>query len=437
MRGYAYDRLGDKAGVHTRLRDYFAAVPAPEMDRVDSVEDLAPVIELYHHTVRAGRYDEAFELFHDRLASPLYFRLGAYQACIELLRALFPDREDRPPRVRTERYQSWTANALANSYSLSGQPRRAVPLFEMSNALDEKRGDKKNLAIGLGNLADDQLKLSELAVAEINLRRRIELCREIEDQFSEAVGHQALGRLLAYRGAFDEAEYYLMTGQKSFDKLGTSGSSFVSCVRAYEALRALLMGDAEAALESARQARKLADEVARAYFPHERDFVQSEWLLGAALVALASEGSAETRFLEQAETHLTEALTRCRRINMVDHEPDILLAWARWHRARGNPEAARRDAGEALAIADRCEYRLKQAEIHNFLARLAWERGNALREAGDKAAVRQALAEAQAHAETARERARCDGPSHSYQVALEEAEGTLGEMGTARRGVSR
>ena len=128
VRQYAYGRLNDKTGVHTRLRDYFAAIPAPE--NVEKVEDLAPVIELYHHTVRSGRYDEARELYRDRLSRPLYYRFGAYQTCIELLSALFPDGEARPPRLEGESAQAWTLNALANSYSLSGQPRRAVSVFQ-------------------------------------------------------------------------------------------------------------------------------------------------------------------------------------------------------------------------------------------------------------------------------------------------------------------
>lgn len=65
--------------------------------------------------------------------------------------------------------------------------------------------------------------------------------------------------------------------------------------------------------------------------------------------------------------------------------------------------------------ADRCEYRLKQAEIHNFLACLALD-------AGDHDAARE-------HAETARERAWCDGPPHCYKPALDEAEGMLKELG--------
>ena len=122
VRRYAYDRLAapDRAATHTRLRDYFAAVPKP--DKVTRLEDLAPVIELYHHTVRAGQLDEAAQLFRDRLVAPLYFQFGAYQLIIELLRALFPDGEDRPPRLKDQGDQAWTLNALANPTASAVSP---------------------------------------------------------------------------------------------------------------------------------------------------------------------------------------------------------------------------------------------------------------------------------------------------------------------------
>jgi hypothetical protein len=94
IRRYCYDRLMDKSGVHSQLRDYFESVPKPE--KVESLDDLNPVIELYHHTVSSGRYDEARQLYRDRLSEPLYFQFGAYQLSIDLLRALFPDGEDKP-----------------------------------------------------------------------------------------------------------------------------------------------------------------------------------------------------------------------------------------------------------------------------------------------------------------------------------------------------
>jgi tetratricopeptide (TPR) repeat protein len=141
VRKYCYDRLKNKESIHLVLGDYFAHMPAPE--KIESVDDLAPVIELYHHTVRAGRYDEAEDLFYDRLHDKLYYRFGAYQTLIELLRALFPDGKDKLPRLEKEDDQAWTLNSLANSYSHSGQPRWAVPMFKRANEIAEKRGGKK------------------------------------------------------------------------------------------------------------------------------------------------------------------------------------------------------------------------------------------------------------------------------------------------------
>ena len=79
-------------------------------------------------------------------------------------------------------------------------------------------------------------------------------------------------------------------------------------------------------------------------------------------------------------------------------------------------ESARDSAKEALRIADRCEYRLCQADIHNFLARLDLESG--------------AKKDALAHAQTAHERALCDDRSHCYKPALDEAESLLKKLNT-------
>jgi tetratricopeptide (TPR) repeat protein len=292
-----------------------------------------------------------------------------------------------------------------------------VPLFEAQNALQEKAGSKQNLATGLENLADDQLKIGTLAAADDNLRRDIELAQEIGDEFYQATGHEELGRLLAYTGAFEEAGREL---DESYEYDSQHNVRQGECVDwAYRALRALLMGNAETALEAARRARELAD------VQHvEYDIIRAEWLLGAAQRARGELG--------QAEAHLDEALRRCRRINMVDHEPDILLEMARVGAqgvgvgtvgAVGARVGAQRVAPlppqplahEALAIANRCGYRLKQADCHNFLARLALDAGN--------------LPEARQHAQTARDYARCDGPPHRYEVAFQEAERLLREIG--------
>jgi len=82
-------------------------------------------------------------------------------------------------------------------------------------------------------------------------------------------------------------------------------------------------------------------------------------------------------------------------------------------------------ANEALEIAERCEYRLDQAEIHNFVAEWWIQKSVASQQSSDKTAHAEAIAKAKEHAERAKERAWCDGPPYHYKVAYERAESLL------------
>ena len=405
VRRYAYDRLVDKSGTHSRLRDYFKAVETPT--KFKTLSDLDPLIELYHHTVCAEQFDEARTLFRDRIDTPTYYQFGAYQLQIELLRSLFPDGEDKLPRLKNESAQALTLNDLASVYSLNGQPRKAVPLFEGYIAISEKRNDKKNLAIGLGNVAIQQAFIGALRSAEENLRRRIELCRELGDEFREAVGHVELERALAYRAEWDESEKELTTALGIFEKqnhVQAQGATWV-----YRALRGLLMSRAtptptiprdagERALNAARRSLELADEQAKDY-PVERDYIRAHWLLGAAHRVNKNYGD--------AESHLTEALTRCRGINLVEMEADILIDLARLRLELNEIEEAKRLVEEALTITERSGYVLQGADAHLVLAQLALRRN-------DKN-------EALHHAQEARALATCDGEPYVYRVVYDEA----------------
>jgi tetratricopeptide (TPR) repeat protein len=432
VRRYAYERLGqeERQQAHTVLISIFEAYPKP--GRVQHIEELTPQIELYHHLLYAGRYDDAVTIFRDRLATPLHFQFGAYDLRIDLLRGLFPDGEDRPPRLRNEGDQEHTLSMLSNGYAASGQPRRAIPLIEMSIAINERRDDTKNLAIGLGNLAYmAQIDVGQFRAAEANLRRSIALCQEISDTFWEAVGHYQLGRLLAYAGRWAEAEDALATALHTFEQKRSVQDQGITW--AYRALLALLQSRAASAssppassppasspppsspppssppaLAHAQQALALADEDARTSYPVERDYVRAHWLLGAAHLAGGDQSA--------AERHLGEALTRCRGINNVNLEPDILLAVARLRLAQGNPAEAQALAAAAQGISERSGYAPKEADARLVLARLAQQAGNA-------EAARQ-------QAEAARRLATCDGPpDYTSYAAYVEAARVVDEVG--------
>ncbi|HEX7574822.1 MAG TPA: hypothetical protein VF360_00450, partial [Candidatus Methanoperedens sp.] len=332
----------------------------------------------------------------NRLNMELYYKFGSYHIAIELVRGLFPNGEDKPPRLKNESAQAWALNALANYYGSSGQPRLGLPLYERQNKLRDKAGDKLNLAVGLSNLgAVVQNPIGELDAAEANLRRSIEICREIKDEFWKAVGHQELGRLLVYRGKFEKSKKELMIALKLFTKRHEVQSQ--GLIWAYRSLHAHLMHNPKEALEHARKAYEIADAEKIV-----RDIIRAEYLLGAAHLMKGN--------LHEAEKHLNEALIRDRKINMVDLEPDILLELDKLRfKQNHKPEEILKIAHEALHIADRCEYRLKQADIHNFLAEFYLDAGD--------------LPKARQHGEIAKERAGC-----GYVPAMEKAKKLLMEI---------
>ena len=168
------------------------------------------------------------------------------------------------------------------------------------------------------------------------------------------------------------------------------------------------------ALSAARRALEFADEDARRRYPHPRDYVDAHWLLGATYRLNGN--------LNDAERHLSEALTRCWNINMVDHEADILLDLARLRADQNDREEALRLAEEALLITERNEYVLQGADVHLFLAQMALTDNN--------------KTGALLHAREARRLATCDGPpDYTYKVAYDEAGHLLKEFGDEVTGV--
>lgn len=290
VRRYAYDRLDapDRAAAHARLRDYFAAVPVP--DKVRRVEDLAPIIELYHHTVRAEQFDAARTLYRDRL-EPLSYQFGAYQLIIDLMRTLFPKGEDYLPRLKDENARGWTLNEMAISYIRSGHPRRAMPLFEHMIDIAGTQGEdgKNNLDCAMGNMAEAQMKIGALGAADTSLRRNIALNGEANNEYNGSIAHRELGLLLAYCGAYAESETELAKALKTWQEQKDARGQCL--VWTYRALRQLLrlrsvtratVRNPQSAVAPARRALKLADETARTIYPVERDYVRVHWIVGAA-----------------------------------------------------------------------------------------------------------------------------------------------------------
>lgn len=410
MRSFLYNSLTHRANVHTLAVRYFEAMPGKE--KIISLDDLAPVIELYHHLVKAGKFDKAYTLIRGRIINPAYYQLSAYHLVIELLKELFPEGEDRLPRLKSELDQPWPLNALANCYALSGHPAKAVPLFFKYFKITEEDVDKGNIAITLGNVAYmAQIHIAQVSASTAHLRKKILLCREIKMNYKEASGHQDLGRVLAYQGSSSAEEEFAgalkLFKQQEFEQWFCKVQAYRSLSAFLQArLTAVLPGQeinsvsySREALEQARKALAFVEEMARKNFPLPRDFVRAYWLLGEAFIQLRlSSGnvklkSFEINFydeyfqdrvesielkkgneLEIAERCLNEALRRCRKINLVELEPNILLAQTRleWTKKKHLPDIEK-NLKEAMDIALRSGYRIKLTDLHLFCGQVLLE----------------------------------------------------------------
>ena len=78
VRGVTWSGLGNQArlDIYETLSAYFTSLTEVDnQQQVTSLEDLTPVIELYNTLIGLGRYDDATELFDDRLNDIMLFRL--------------------------------------------------------------------------------------------------------------------------------------------------------------------------------------------------------------------------------------------------------------------------------------------------------------------------------------------------------------------------
>jgi hypothetical protein len=155
VRGVVWSGLGNdtRRGVYTRMHAHFEALPMiDDWQKVSSLEDLTPAIELYNTLIGLGRYDDACDLFYKRLQNATLYRLSASRQQVELLEMLFPNKLDQLPPLSSPASQAYILNALAQGYQISGQPGRAAPLFRHNIII--RSGIQGDFSIGLCNLSD-------------------------------------------------------------------------------------------------------------------------------------------------------------------------------------------------------------------------------------------------------------------------------------------
>lgn len=387
-----------RIGVFTSLQVHFAAVPKIDEDEVNSLEDLTPAIELYNTLVGLGRYDDAYEVFLDRIRIATLYRLSASRQCAELLELFFPTGVGQLPSLSQPGNQATVLNDLALAYDISGQPERAVLLFRRHNEVREKEGAQKELSVGLSNLSDALWFGAKLRESEAAARGALIIAREQSDHHTERMSLHRLGLTLAARGIATDSDLSFQRALK-ISKANVQGQGYHV---ARLAQHAIWFGHLKNALSLVNQAWELANSAR-----YEADFITAARLQGTVALGL-------NNFIK-ADERLHHALTRARAVNLLDEELPALVALAELRRRQGDGKAARELLDDVWEAAERGPYPLFHADAFNVLAQIERDAGN------PTAAV--------AAATQAFRLAWCDGPPFAYHWGLVAARQHLVALG--------
>ena len=395
VRGVAWNGLDPVAqqGVYAGLHDHFESLPKIDSwQQVESLEDLTPAIELYNTLIGLGRYDDAEMLVYERIRLAMLYRLSASRQLAKLLEELFPDGQEHLPRLSKPEVQAYILGLLAQAYLFSGQPGRAIPIFQLHNEIREKvetRRSQRDLNIGLRNLSYAVGLAGGLREAEAVALRGLLITHQMLDRFGEAVSLRWLGLALAARGAARLSELVLQRSLRLL--IARSHAQGKGVVSSFLAQRALWFDDPAAARPLADRAWELARSQRQ-----ERDFIRAARTQGEAALKLND--------FTKADERLHHALARARAVNLAEEAAPALVALAELRRHQGDLKAARELLDDVWESAARGPYPLFHADAYNVLAQIE-------RDAGDHATAVEAATKAY-------RLAWCDGEPYAYHWGL-------------------
>jgi tetratricopeptide (TPR) repeat protein len=401
VRGVVWTALGDveRMDLCGTLRTHFEAMPVPNYLDVQSLDDVAPAIELFNTLVRLEMYDAAFQVFQERLDEATHFRLSANRLRVELLEALFPNGLDGQPVLSPANLSS-TLNSLSLAYSLSGRPGTSISLLKRADEIDARENDHKERSIGLGNLADAYRLSGKLRSAETSARKALELTRREGARILEGASLSHIGLVSIARGELDTATTAFRRSLRIWKQQGIWQSE--GWINAYLAEVALRRGNADAAKKLAGRARQVA-----AAATDQRELIQSIRLQGTAALFL--------REYVMAAEWLDDALIRARAISLIEEELPSLVTLAEWHRQQDEGSQAEATLADVWEAAEEGPYPLFHADALNVLAQI--HRDAKRRDAAHAAATQAYLL------------AWCDGPPFTYHWGLEKAKAHLTALG--------
>ena len=351
---------------HSRLYEHLRDT-AEELP--DTIEEMAPLFAAVAHGCQAGRHQEVFdEVFIPRIRRSgeafSWSQLGAFGSDLAALFGFFDLPWSRPVDGLSAHDKSFVLNEAGFDLRALRRLREATQPMQAALEAAVSREDWRNAAIAGGNLSQLRVTIGQVELALENAQQSVELADRSGDAFQRMAMRTALagaqhqaGRLIESEALFREAEAMQKQDQPVYSLL-YSLQGFLYCD--------LLLDRAKY-----EEVRRRATQTLAWAMKAETSLLSvalERLSLGRALLLQAQEEDAPDFF--DAPRHLNQAVDGLRQAGTQHHIPRGLLARAEMYRAARDFGAARSDLEEALAIAERGEMGLHQADSHLEYARL-------------------------------------------------------------------
>jgi tetratricopeptide (TPR) repeat protein len=434
IRAHYLERLKEKPigvvqALHNRIKGWYLDI-AGEMPEVPTLDQLAPLIEAVHHACQAGEYDEAYDIFWERIYQKtsfvLIYKLGAYETNLAIMQEFFPQGDtSQEPQVSNPNDKSFVLGVIALCLMSFGRLREAPPFYKRSNQFSIAESDWSEASMDYQNLAELYTYLGDLGASTESAREAIALSDRAENkkykcyslaylayaaflqgngttagesfQQAEALEREinSIQYLCSQRG-IRHAEYLLRYGESDYARRVTEANlSFAvgkpnpsDASQSHRVLGDLGINPQVHYAESLKIARSISrrDILITALLGYGR------WLVGLGLIPISqevvqaishsqteqcymlslrpNENPRNENDLVLARQHLDEALTYATTSGYRIYEADlrIALAWLHWR--EGDLVTARREADRAKRASDEMGYFWGQVDSVAFFVQI-------------------------------------------------------------------
>jgi tetratricopeptide (TPR) repeat protein len=176
----------------------------------DTIEDVEPYLQVFHHYCELGEYENAFYTIHNDLnvsdnVSDIdsFLALRGYYANLVALYTRLVKVWQRNKSKKWEYAASLTS--LGNAYCSLGQYQQAIALHQKSLEVKQVNGDKKGLASSFHNLGSAYSFLGQYQQAITFHQTSLEIQQTISDKKGAASSLGGLGNAYFFLGQYQQA----------------------------------------------------------------------------------------------------------------------------------------------------------------------------------------------------------------------------------------